>query len=330
VSARGLLRPLLVRLLERPADEIERRADRFAIDTPEGRELVARLGEAFLGGYHAMLRLPSLGEVARRGAEVAPHYRPFFFEGAAMGYLPRGYYSDGYRRENVERDLLEMHPGFRYLYYVGLGFWQAIRHPRRPAIIEGLAPHLDPMYVPLCYDGFGFKVGFFDYSRNPARARALLDQCPPAYRPAVRQGFGRSLFFVFMDDDDGFRRERDACPAAYRLDMETGRSLATAFTGVDRPARIAEHLDAAAEDVELRARLTGVTWALAARQMNDGNYFEACMASAPRGWRDLLGRLPGLCSDTLQQSAAYDEWQGRAGAMALEAYRAAGPARSGS
>jgi len=90
-----------------------------------------------------------------------------------------------------------MDPAFLYLYYVGLGFWYGIRHPRDPALLERLHPHLDPMYLPLCYDGFGFKVGFFDHVRNP-EARRRLDRCPGEYLSAAHQGFGRSLFFVYM------------------------------------------------------------------------------------------------------------------------------------
>jgi len=313
--------PLLLRLLQRNPGEIERRAAGFAIRGERGRRLVAHLGQAFLGGYNAMLELPSLQHVSAAAAQVDPHFRPFFFEGAAMGYLPRGYLSSEFRPQRVERDLLQMDPGFRYLYYVGLGFWMALRHPRRPEAIESLARHLDPMYVPLCYDGFGFKVGFFDYPRHPERARELLALVPPEHRHAAQQGFGRSLFFVFMEDEAAFQRERDEVQGDLRMAREQGRSLAVAFTGVDRPRGIEEYLEQAANEAELSARLTGVTWALTAREMNDRSYFQRCMADASNHWRDLFARLPGLCLQALQQSAGYDEWQERTRDAALAEYR---------
>jgi hypothetical protein len=313
--------PLLLRFLRRDPGEIERRAAGFAIRGEHGRGLVARLGQAFLGGYNAMLELPSLERVSEAAAQVEPHFRPFFFEGAAMGYLPRGYLSSGFRLQSAERDLLQMDPGYRYLYYVGLGFWMAMRHPGQADAIESLGPHLDPMYVPLCYDGFGFKVGFFDYPRHPERARALLGRVPVEHRRAAQQGFGRSLFFVFMEDETGFRRERDEVHRDLRMDREQGRSLALAFTGVDRPRGIEEYLEHAADETELSARLTGVTWALTAREMNDRAYFQRCMADATDGWRDLFLRLPGLCLQALQQSAHYSEWQERSRDAALAAYR---------
>ncbi len=313
--------PLLLRLLQRNPDEIEKRAAGFAIQDERGRRLVSRLGRAFLGGYNAMLKLPSLQQVSEAAAQVDPHFRPFFFEGAAMGYLPRGYLSRGFRLQQAERDLLQMDPGFRYLYYVGLGFWMALRHPRRPAAIENLARYLDPMYVPLCYDGFGFKVGFFDYPRHPERARKLLALVPAEYRRAAQQGFGRSLFFVFMEDEVAFRRERDKMSGQLRMAREQGRSLAVAFTGVDRPRTIENHLEQATDEEELSARLTGVTWALTAREMNDRSYFRRCMAGASDHWRDLFTRLPGLCLKAQQQSANYDEWQERSRDAALREYR---------
>lgn len=321
----GARRPwagLLRRVLERDPEEIDRRAARFAIARPGGRSLVARLGEAFIGGYNATLRLESLRQVAGQGAAVDPHFRPFFFEGAAMAYLPRGYLLSGYTPESAERDLLEMHPDFLYLYYVGLGFWHAMRHPRRPSSIERLAGHLDPMYLPLCYDGFGFKVGFFDYPGRP-EARRLLDRSPAERRSAIYQGFGRALFFVYMDDEAGFRRERDAAGGEHREDMEHGRSLALAFTGVDRPETIAAHVAAAEDEPDLRARLTGVTWALTARAMNDAAYFRRCAASAPAGWSDLMPGLAALCSKALAESRTYTEWQAKTRNAAGDAYAAA-------
>ncbi len=315
--------PLLLRLLHRDPGEIERRAAGFAIHSERGRRLVAHLGQAFLGGYNAMLELPSLERVSQAAAQVDPHFRPFFFEGAALGYLPRGYLSSDFRPQRVERDLLQMDPGFRYLYYVGLGFWMALRHPRRPAAIESLGRHLDPMYVPLCYDGFGFKVGFFDYPRRPERARKLLELVPAEHRSAAQQGFGRSLFFVFMEDEAAFRRERDEVSGDLRMAREQGRSLAVAFTGVDRPRGIEVYLEQAADEAELSARLTGVTWALTAREMNDRAYFQRCMADATDDWRDLFLQLPGLCLQALQQSATYGEWQERSRDAVLTAYRRA-------
>ena len=312
------MRAFALPLLRRNPREIARRAGRFAIRTEAGRSLVARLGEAFIGGYNAMLTLPGLDGVAAAGRRIAPHERPFFFEGAAMGYLPRGYFSRGLRAQSSERNLLAIDPAFRYLYYVGLGFWYGMRHPFRPSALERLVPHLDPLYSPLCYDGYGFKVGFFDFARRPGAVRRLA-LAPEKVAPAIYQGFGRALFFVFMDDPRGFEEVKRSLPSRAE-DLEQGRALALGFTGIDRPGLLLDHLAGAAGEGELAARLTGLTWALTAREMNDPAYFESCLSSLPGRERGRLRRLPALCRDALGVSKSYFEWQGRTRTLALEGW----------
>lgn len=324
-ASRRLLGRPLGRLLRRAPAEIERRSARFAIRSVEGRQLVARLGAAFIGGYNAALVHASMGRLAEEGGRIDPHFRPFFFEGIAMGYLPRGWLFRGQHPQNAERELRAMAPQYLYLYYVGLGFWTAIRHPRTPSAVERLGEHLDPLYLPLCYDGFGFKVGFFDYPGRPG-ARRLLDRGPEEHRAALYQGFGRALFFVFMDDEDGFRQACDAS-GGRRDEMEFGRSLALAFTGIDHPERIAAHIERAADPGERLARLSGVTWALTARAMTDADYFRRCVARAPGGWGALLRTLPVLCGEALAASRTYLEWQSRTRTGAARAFEDLGAER---
>lgn len=305
---RRVLKPLLLPLLRRDPGEVDRQARHFRVESAEGLALVSSVGRSFLGGYNAMLAAAGFADVVDAGARVEPHFRPFFFEGAAMGYLPRGAFTPGLGPGRAEADLLAMDPRFRYLYYVGLGFWYGFRHPRRPAALESLSPHLDPMYAPLCYDGYGFKVGFFDYPTRTS-ARDLLERAPADRRPFLYQGFGRALFFVCMEDETRFERERAAVPAERRGDLEFGRSLALAFTGLRTPERILRHLEAPLPEDERRARLLGVTWALTAREMNDRDHFERCLAGVPEGDRDRLARLPVLCREALGRSGSYDAWR---------------------
>ena len=317
---RAVLKPLLLPLLQRHPIEIDRASSTFRIDGPRGRQLVSELGTAFLGGYNTMLE-SGLEGVAARGPDVTPHYRPFFYEGAAMGYVPRGYYASECSPETAEAALLNLDPAFKFLYYVGLGFWFGFRHPRGPERVQALEPHLDPMLFPLCYDGFAFKLGFFDYARR-ASVVNVLERAPEAARPWLYQGFGRSLFFVLMDDDDGFASFKASVPAARRDDLEIGRSLACAFTGVDRPGALIRYLESAPNEDDLGARLTGVTWAMTARRMNDEAYFSACLTTASEPHRELLETLPDLCDGALESASDYGDWQRRTRAAALEHYRA--------
>lgn len=307
-----LLKPLVARFLRRPEDEVDRRSRVFRIAADGDREWVQRLGRAFLGGYHSMLAAAALDDVNEEGARVEPHYRPFFFEGAAMGYLPRGYWMRGCTKENAERDLLGMAAEFRYLYFVGLGFWYGFRHKNRPEKLRDLAGHLDPLHAALAWDGFGFKIGFFDL--DPGRwvsASRTLARCPEAEQPWAYQGFGRAAFFVFMDDDAGFERIVAHLPPARRRDLEFGRSLARGFTGVDRPDLLVDWIAAAGGPALRIERKLGITWALTARRMNDPAYFASCLARGSVAAREALAPLPDLCERAREGVRSYGEWQER-------------------
>lgn len=316
---RRLLRPILIPMLRRAPDEVERAAVHFSAHSGPGKELVHGVGRAFLGGYHAMLEAGSLDAVRATGLSVAPHFRPFFFEGAAMGYLPRAYFTPGIGPQRVEADLLAMDERFLYLYYVGLGFWLGFRHPGRPGAIEDLAPHLDPFYAPLCYDGFGFKLGFFDYPKRKGAA-AILERAPEHRAAAVYQGFGRALFFVCMEDPARFAAEKAAVPAERRDDLESGRSLAVAFTGISQPATILDHLAEAASEDERELRLLGVTWALTAREMNDSAYFDVCLRGLPPSHQSLFRRLPRECREAKESAASYEDWRTKTKERVAAAY----------
>jgi hypothetical protein len=323
---RQLLRPFLLPVLRRRPDEVEKQARHFSLEGPASKELVAGVGRAFLGGYHAMLEARSLSEVSEAAAPVERHYRPFFFEGAAMGYLPRAYFTNGVGPDRVEADLLSIDPRFLYLYYVGLGFWYGFRHPGHPAALESLAPRLDPFYFPLCYDGLGFKLGFFDVPGHPAR-RKLLEKAPATRRAPLYQGFGRSLFFVCMDDEGRFRREKAATPAEHRNDLEAGRSLAFAFTGLRRPENMLLHFSSAKDADELGSRLLGATWGLTAREMNDPDYFTACVGSLEPAEQALFRLLPQRCREAQGSASSYEEWRTKTKDAVVQAYAAFEEAR---
>lgn len=323
---RQLLRPILLPVLRRRPDEVENQSRHFSLDGPESKELVAGVGRSFLGGYHAMLEARALAEVSVTAASVERHYRPFFFEGAAMGYLPRAYFTDDAGRDRVEADLLALDPRFLYLYYVGLGFWFGFRHPGRPGALESLAPRLNPFYFPLCYDGLGFKIGFFDVPARPARRR-LLEKAPAHRRAPIYQGFGRALFFVCMDDEARFRREKAEAPAEHRNDLEAGRALAFAFTGIRRPGRILDHFSSAGDGDELGSRLLGATWGLTAREMNDPDYFFDCVGLLPPEEQALLRLLPQRCREALGSASSYEQWRTKTKDAAVLAYAAFQEAR---
>jgi hypothetical protein len=310
----ALLEPLLLPLLRRDPAEIARRARSFRIEREDKRGMVDRLGRAFLGGYNAMLARGAPGGVAAEGRRVESHYRPFFFEGAATGYVARSIVTRSCSPARAEADLLGMEPAFRYLYYVGLGLGYGFRHAARPEALLELEARVDPLYLPLCFDGWGFKLGFFDFPRRPG-VLARLARVPAEQRFAAYQGFGRALYFVYMDDPRGFGEVRSALGAAHGDDLEFGRSLARGFTGVDEPDELVRWVDSAGDERDRAPRLLGITWALTARRMNDAPYFAACMARAAPPNRERLERLPAACEREREAASNYADWQARTRAV---------------
>ena len=156
-----------------------------------------------------------------------------------MGYLPRGLFDPACRADRVEGDLLRLDPAYLYLYYIGLGFFYGFRHPRQPQRLLRLQPHIRPVYFPLCYDGYGFKLGFFDFISDPS-VTELLSACPRPVRPAAYQGFGRSMFFVFLEDEQPTRITVSAGVATY--------PSVTTIDSVDALIRAADQALYAAKD----------------------------------------------------------------------------------
>lgn len=309
---RAALGPLLRPWLRQSADSVARRAARFHITRDGGRERVERLGGAFLDGYHAMLAARDPGDVAALGERVDSLDRPFFFEGAAMGWLPRGLWDARCTSASAEAGLLAIDERYLYLYYVGLGFWYGFRHPRRPERLETLAAEVEPLYAPLLWDGFGFKAGFFDYDLSAGvdrRVLARVASCTQERRFAAWQGLGRALHFVFMDDPEGRARVVEAAPAEHRADLEWGRSLALGFSGTDRPDTIVRHLEQARDEAELGVRLGGVTWAMTAWEMCDPDAFERCLRAIGGPLVPVLEAMPALCHRARETAPDYRAWQ---------------------
>ncbi|MFH0982487.1 MAG: DUF1702 family protein [Planctomycetota bacterium] len=238
---------------------------------PADRERVQGILSSFAGGFNAMISRPTWSGWQRYCAGLPVFYRPFAHEGAAMGYTPRRLFR--YRPEEFEAWVVRPRPEMRYLYYVGLGFWSAMRHhdPRRLAnIIEGL----DPLHGYLCYDGYGFKHGFFDYLKNPGIVRRF-EVLEGYARNVAYQGLGRAFWFLFMGDHDVLL-ERMGALGGYARDAAGGLGLAAVFVNPDQ-------LEVALElGKELPAEWhedfhVGMCFGLKARSINDVEQFERDM-----------------------------------------------------
>ena len=221
------------------SDEETRFARRgFRLPPAPVREHLEEIGESFVAGYRLALADPRPLPLA--GLErVAPDYRGFAYEGAAMGVVLSDFIAP-WRRPWLPAFLNGPAAPHTYLAHVGIG-WAWARLPVR------LAPRLarlEPFTRWLAVDGYGFHEGYF----HPRRSvdRQLVPRRVAGYgRRAFDQGLGRSLWF-----SQGARVEAIATVVATfaehrRQDLWSGVGLAATYAGGVSEAELEELRDAA-------------------------------------------------------------------------------------
>jgi hypothetical protein len=228
---------------------------------------------AFAGGFNTMISLPSASGWERYCTRLPTLCQPFAHEGAAMGYTLRRLFR--YDPADFEHRTVSRHPGFRYLHYVGLGFWSGMRQ-HNPQRLARVVAGLDPLHGALCYDGYGFKHGFFDYPKDPAALRRL-DLLDGYARNVAYQGVGRALFFYYMRDPDVLIEHIDRL-GGHAPDAAGGAGLAAVFIFHDRLDVALEAAGRLPGDWQSDVHL-GMCFGLKARSINDPAGFERDLGS---------------------------------------------------
>jgi hypothetical protein len=147
----------------------------ITVEDPICLRRIREILTAFFSGFECGLKTP--GELRRVEETVDPFLRPFFHEGAAMGFVPHGYLGLTSRKTSLlgfEEAFGEEDP-CPLMSYVGLGFWLGFQHSKGIAKMDACAADLrQKKYRHLVHDGYGFKVGFFDFPRlEPADVTRL-------------------------------------------------------------------------------------------------------------------------------------------------------------
>ncbi len=159
-----------------------------------------------------------------------------------------------------------------------------------------------PEHGVLCWDGYGFKLGFFDFAREPFW-RTRLERLTGYDRNAAYQGLGRSLWFRFMGSpQDLIEIVQSLGPHA--RDTASGVGLAVAFTTVDRPQRGFAVLGQMPEDWHDDI-LVGMTFAYKARSIADPEYFETMMNTLENDRREAIGAAIKRC-DAIETAVRAD------------------------
>jgi|CXWL01.1.fsa_nt_gi hypothetical protein len=252
------------------------------VDNPRDIERVDSILASFAGGFNQMIASPSGSAWQSYCHSLSALLRPFAEEGAAMGYTLRRLFR--YDPADFESHIVKPRPEFRYLYYVGLGFWSGMRNHSAKRVAQIVAG-LDPLHHFLCFDGYGFKRAFFDYPRDPD-ALSNLDSFEGYARNAAYQGAGRALHFLFMGRPD-LVIERIAALGPYAGDVAAGVGLAAAFVNPDRLTPEFELGRRMPQEWQPHFHL-GLCFGLKARSINDLDEFDRNLALQPLATQDAI------------------------------------------
>ena len=268
---------------------------------------VNRLFESFVGGFNAMIARPSPNAWQQYADSLPSFCRPFAHEGAAMGYSLR--HLGRIEPEAFEATFVHAHPGYRYLYYVGLGFWSGMRNhdaDHLGRIVDGL----DPLHGYLCYDGYGFKQTFFAASNDPSPLRAV-DRLSGYAKNAAYHGVGRALWFRSMPRADLLIDGLTAL-GEHATDAASGVGLASVFVNPDRLG----------EACELAVRLPpawhddfhlGMCFGLKARSINDPAQFEIDLSRLAPARQEAIRASIVACDrierDVREKKLGYRDWR---------------------
>jgi hypothetical protein len=227
------------------------------------------IANTFLAGYNVLASGGTQSQVRSQAESVPQYFLPFFYEGAAMGFGPFSWHTGcGYGAFETFANGLS--PGTVYQNYVGFGWWLGTIYHRRPRRIARIVSSLDFRYRQLCYEGMGFRSGFLSAGRQ-LTARDIQRGDVPATR-VWYQGYGRSLWFVYMGDIAAAVRAAIAVGPAQVNDCVSGLGLGVGFSYLDRIADV-EHVSRQLPAELLADFEQGLSFAWEARQLADPDLF---------------------------------------------------------
>jgi len=300
--ASGWWRPVLSLFAIRPN---RMTVDRLGLLVNSGPDLdrVNTILRHFAGGFNAMLTATADARWRAYTETITPLFRPFAEEGLGMGYTPRHLFR--FKAADFESRLVKLRPEFRYLYYVGLGFWSGMRNHRVAKLLR-ITEDLDPLHRFLVFDGYGFKIAFFDHPKNPV-ALERLAALPGYAQNAAFQGVGRAFYFRFMNDTDRLINAV-ADLGVHAADAASGIGLASVFVNADR-LPVARTMAMRMPELWRAPFHLGMCFALKARAINDLETFDCWLADVEEPVREAAYAAVRECDRI--ELLVRDEWRSR-------------------
>jgi hypothetical protein len=295
-------------------DYLRRFTARFSFADRTAARRTEDIANTFLDGYNVLARGAGPEEVHAHAARTPRYFRPFLYEGAAMGYGPYSWHTRcGTGR--FEEFAADLSPATLYQNYVGFGWWLATVYRGLPGRVARIVAGLNLRYRMLCYEGIGFRAGFMSAGQRTSPTGVRRGDVPATH--LWYQGYGRSLWFVYMGDVAAAYRATTRVPAAYLGDCVSGLGVGVAYSWLDRIDRL-ESLYRTVPD-RLRAEFEqGLSFGWEARQLADRPLFDEYLG---RVSPDLRAAVDGRVSDVHEVRDAlsakadttdfYNDWRRR-------------------
>ncbi len=240
-------------------------------------------------------------------ADVPWTRRPFFWEGHSFGAAARA--SCAWSQKNTTARYHA--PGFRFMFFTGLGFWNAIAsHYAVPRVsLDAQAWTDTPDFAasqPLVAGGASFGAvvlaGELKRTTLDRLERDAVATSRAEWRRGLLLGAGRALWFLHMNDFQRLGEALDVHAAADADAIAEGLGVAMTYTQLGRPLDLLDGLERIPTRYRARAR-AGSTACLAAASADDariGDFIAALPDPLPTWHRQgstalaAAGRGPGF------------------------------------
>jgi hypothetical protein len=196
----------------------------------EAQDRTREILDTFRRGAQAALHGASNDQLRERGAAIALHRRPFYWEGVSFGEAALD--CTGYRPPSVQRVL---RPHYRVMHYTGYGVWNGFACRSRLRQVPITPDHWAAVddYVslsPLIAGGTAFALvasaGRLDL---PSLPPDLAETADAAAATAFWHGCGRALWFLCMENPVAVTRVVHPHPLV-RAPLLEGVGVAIAYT----------------------------------------------------------------------------------------------------
>ncbi|WP_408654118.1 DUF1702 family protein [Jatrophihabitans sp.] len=199
---------------------------------PAAKQLLETVGASFLTGYGYAVQARTVAECEQQLEQIAPQFKGFAYEGAAMGYAVLDGLPVGGSR-NVSKFLAGRAGHHAYMAYIGVG-WAMARLPRFRWSRITVA---DPLMRWLVLDGFGFHQAYFKTDKYVTRQYQEPGFPWPTEgqqwyaNHAIDQGIGRALWFVGGTEAELVASMIEKFPESRQPDLWSGAGLAATYAG---------------------------------------------------------------------------------------------------